>query len=436
MRAQAAGLAEHRPRRSRHFAPARVSPRGEFTAALATAALLAQLLLAPVTLVVVGVADVVSRVSRWRPHWLAGPAAVGLAWVLAVGPAQAVAGFVAGPRRLAGYLSALPGGTARLAHLQAAFAGAAHLLPRQLPLALVAGPAQAGVIAWFRSRRAAGPEQWRPGLVAAVRRRIVAGSLSAGHTVTADGCAMGIETGTGRRAGLSWAEAERGVLASGADPGALLEVCLPVAGAALRRRKAVLVADLSGHGVAAAVTERARNVGVTVRELGVTAPGPAGLDGLTAAAGLAIRRRQAAVLPPDGRAVSGLAAVLAGLADAGLRGDALAWIHGFGPADAGPIGQIITLGSATGCGVLLSTTSPAAAAGVAAAAEVIVAAGPASRDLALQLAGQLPGADRKEAAADALARQPAGTFALLTRGRAQPLAMGCAAVPARPAAGP
>ena len=54
MRAQAAGLAERRPRRSRHFAPAGVSPRGEFAAALATAALLAQLLLAPVTLAVAG----------------------------------------------------------------------------------------------------------------------------------------------------------------------------------------------------------------------------------------------------------------------------------------------------------------------------------------------------------------------------------------------
>jgi hypothetical protein len=436
MRAQAAGLAERRPRRSRHFAPAGVSPRGEFAAALATAALLAQLLLAPVTLAVAGVADVVGRVSRWRPLWLAGPAAAGLAWVLASGPAKAIAGFVAGPRQLTGFLSALPGSSARLAHLQAALAGAVHLLPRQLPLALVAGPAQAAVLAWFRSRSAAVPEWWRPGLVAAIRRRTVSAALSAGHTVTADGCALGIEPATGGRAGLSWAEAERGVLASGADPDALLEVCLPVAGAALRRRKAVLVADLTGHGVAAAVTERARSVGVTVRELAVAAPGPAGLEGVMAATGLAIRYRQAAVLPPDGRTVSGLAAVLAGLADAGLRGDTLAWIHGFGPADAGSIGEIIALGSAAGCGVLLSTTSPAAAASVAAATEVIVAAGPASRDLALQLAGQLPAAASKEAAAHALARQPAGTFAILARGRADPLALDCAAVPPRPVARP
>ena len=45
---------------------------------------------------------------------------------------------------------------------------------------------------------------------------------------------------------MSWAEAELGVLACGASPAAATGICLPIVCAALRRRKAVIVADLSG----------------------------------------------------------------------------------------------------------------------------------------------------------------------------------------------
>ena len=68
----------------------------------------------------------IGSASRWRLWWLTGPAAAGLAWTLAVGPAQAAAGFAAGSAHVLDYLG--HGQLAeRLSHPLAAFAGAGQL---------------------------------------------------------------------------------------------------------------------------------------------------------------------------------------------------------------------------------------------------------------------------------------------------------------------
>src|SRR5450755_3939316 len=93
------------PRRGRYLIPIGTPHRGELVAALATAAVLAHLVLAQVTLVLVIAFHATGRIGRWRPHWLLVPAAAGLVWALAIGPASAAARFAAGPRRVLGYFA-------------------------------------------------------------------------------------------------------------------------------------------------------------------------------------------------------------------------------------------------------------------------------------------------------------------------------------------
>jgi hypothetical protein len=258
MSAPAASAADPLPRRS--ALPGRPGPsrpvgpgpsrRGELTAALGVAALVAHLLFAQLTLLLLGCGLITGRVSRWRPLWLAAPAAAGTLWVAAIGVSRAVAGFVAGPAQVTAYLAGAPGHPGRLLHVSAAFAGAGHWLPRQLPLALVAAAAEAAIVA--RLGRAAGRRPdgnssgYRPGLVIAGRRRLTRAALAAGGLVTADGLGLGLDPLSGRPAELSWAEADGGVLLICADPEAAARASFPVAWAAARRRKSLLVIDFTG----------------------------------------------------------------------------------------------------------------------------------------------------------------------------------------------
>jgi hypothetical protein len=448
------GLATlHGQRGSRLPAAALPSRHREYVAALATAAVLAQLALAQLTLLIAVVLAMTGRATRWRPHFRAVPAATGLVWALAEGLRPALAGYLAVPRRLARFIA---GPAAHHNLMSGVLAGA----PGQLPLALILGAAEAAVLLWLSRAGRGSTAPWRPGLIAAVRYRLAARGLAAGRTVTARGCAIGIEAGTGRRAELSWAQAERAVLVCGARDAPLLEVCLPAVCAALRRRKAVLIADLTGG---SALTHQARELagalGLTIGELAGRDP-----HSLTAAAGQLIRRRGAALAPPAPVTVAALAGVLTSLRELGLRADALAWIHGCDRADPGALADLITAGQDTGTGLLLSTASVQAAASLASAVETVIAAGPIGRELAMQLAVALDGPagtqpsdafrpatgaraglpDRDEAstfpavaasrqtAARALEAQPAGTFAFLARGRPVPALPGCSPVPLRP----
>jgi hypothetical protein len=389
--------------------PAAITRRGELAAALGSAVVLAQLILAQVTLLVTIVLAVVGRVARWRPAWLTAPALAGLAWTLALGVRPALAGFAAGPRLVVTALTH-PG---RPATLRAAAAAARHLLPAQLPLALIAGSAQAWLLQRCGWLTTAAPS--RPWLVAAAVGRWRRAELAAGHTATADGCALGVQAQTARLVGFSWVQAERGVLVTGAGVGQIVEAVLPVACSALRRRKTVLVADLtSGRLVVDAVGSIADALGVPAVRAG----------DLAHDAGQAIRRRTA-VLARAGPssteqfqsagALRELADVLGRLCELRLRADCLAWIHGVDAADAALAAELIGLGSQTGTSVLLSTASPAAAASLAGSVSVVIAAGPVEPDLATRLAGYLPAGQQ---AVGILSGQPPGSLAVLAPGRA------------------
>ncbi len=246
----------------RYLIPIGTPHRGELVAALATAAVLAHLVLAQVALALVIAFHATSRLSRWRPQWLMVPAAAGLVWALAIGPATAAARFAAGPRQVLGYFAGAGEHPGRILHPAGAFAGLAHWLPGQLPLALVLAAAEAGALWWLGWLHGTEPVagQARPGLVVALRRRWTAASIRSGGVVTREGGCVGIEAATGRAAAISWREAEGGVLctAPAAPPGALAaadadgpglaETCFMLAHAGIRRRKPVIIVDLTGSG--------------------------------------------------------------------------------------------------------------------------------------------------------------------------------------------
>src|SRR6202042_2871074 len=123
MPASATAAAERDPRRARPLSPGDTPRRGELAAALAAAGLLAHLLLAQLTLLLTLALDLTGRVARWRPLWLAGPAAAGVLGVLVIGLARAAAGFTAGPHQVLGYLAGVAGQPARVLHPARAFAG-------------------------------------------------------------------------------------------------------------------------------------------------------------------------------------------------------------------------------------------------------------------------------------------------------------------------
>jgi hypothetical protein len=246
MPASATATAERDPRRARSLSPGDTPPRGELGAALAAAGLLAQLLLAQLTLLLTVVLDLTGRVGRWRPLWLAGPAAAGFLWVLAIGPGRAAAGFTAGPHQVLGYLAGAAGQPARVLHPARAFAGIGRWLPRQAPVALILAPAEAAVMGWLRARHAGerGLPPPRPGLIVAVRRLGTAAWVRSGGVVTRAGACLGADWRTGRPAGISWRAAEGGVLVTGASAAEVSAASFQLVHAAIRRRKPVLVVDL------------------------------------------------------------------------------------------------------------------------------------------------------------------------------------------------
>jgi len=228
--------------------PPEVAPRdaphhGELIAVIALVLLLAHLLLAQLTLLLAAVMYVIDRVARWRPEWLAAPAGAGLVWVLAIGPSRAVSDFTAGPRYVLGYLGGIGGHPGHLLHLSDAYAGLAHWLPEQFPLALILAAAEALGLSWLQ-RRLGGGRPWRAGLIVTARRRTTAAALRSGAgVVTRDGCCVGVDVTTGRPASISWREAEGGVLCAGTAVG---QSGFALAHAAIRRRKPVIVIDLTG----------------------------------------------------------------------------------------------------------------------------------------------------------------------------------------------
>jgi hypothetical protein len=389
------------PRRARHLIPAGVPRRGELIAVCAVAILVAHLLLAQLTLVLALVFVVVSKASRWRLWWLAAPAAAGLAWTLAAGPAHAAAGFTAGPSAILWHLG---GGhlAGRAGQPLAGFGGARNWLPRQFPIALVCGAAEAALIGWLAWLHT---DEWavpppRPGLIAAVRRAIATHVTRAGTVVTREGCALGVVPATGAVAELRWAEALRGTLVVGAAAQDVTLAGLQVVHAALRRRKPVIVLDPGGDpsiaralGAACLATGTPlvtaglpADAGEAVHVAGTAAVGPTHAG--TAAAsrlwgrgtgrerqpgdpaatdlGGVVRERSAALLPAGSaelaaRACAALAALAGDLRRIGVDGDALVWVPRGERVPAPALRQLLSDGPHAGLSVLIGTTSPAAA---------------------------------------------------------------------------
>jgi len=286
MPARGATAAAPGPRRARYLIPRDLPRRADLIAGLITAALIGQLLFAQLTLAFAAALYLTGRLVRWRWTWLTVPAGVGLAWALAIGPAAAVSGLLAGPRQVAAYLAGVPGEPSRLLHLGTAFAGAGTWLPRQLPLALVLGAAEAAIAAWldWLHTDAEAVRPARTGLIVAARRWYTRRAIRAGGVLTRDGSRLGVAA-DGRSAAVSWAEAEGGVLVAGREPESAGPAGPPGPGppatgfrfvhAAIRRRKPVVVVDLAGQrgwlaGALAAVSAAA---GAPLHEFGPAGPG-------------------------------------------------------------------------------------------------------------------------------------------------------------------
>ena len=248
MSARVATQAEQMPRRARYLVPKGLPRRGEFLAACVVVVVLAHVLFAQLTIVLAVVFALTTRATRWRLSWLLVPIVAGVAWTLAAGPRAAAAGFAAGPAKVAAYLGASGHQFDHVMHFTGAFTGIGSWLPRQLPLAIVAGAAEAAIIGWLSwlhtdeiSMRPA-----RPGLLVAVRRAAIRRAIRAGGVVTRDGTCLGVAAGSGSRITLSWPETAGGVSVCGSAEQDVLSTSFQLVHAAVRRRKPVVAVDLTG----------------------------------------------------------------------------------------------------------------------------------------------------------------------------------------------
>jgi len=244
--------------------------RGEFLAACAVVIIGVHVLFAQLALIVAVACYLTGKATRWRTSWLLFPAAAAIVWMLAVGPGAAAAGFIAGPAQVVGYLTAGGHQADHVLHPAAAFAGAADWLPRQLPLAILAGSAEAALAGWLSWLHT---DEWdlpraRPGLLVAARRAVAFRSIRAGRVVTRDGCCVGVVPTSGGRVTVSWPELEGGALICGSAAPDLRNASLRVAHAALRRRKPVLAVDFTGDpGIPAQLTAACSAAGVPLQVL-------------------------------------------------------------------------------------------------------------------------------------------------------------------------
>jgi hypothetical protein len=239
------GVSEDMRSQLAHLRP-QVSARANLAAGIAILALLAQLLLAQLTLLITIVLVAADRLARWRPAWLAIPGALGVAWVLSAGVRHALTGYLAGAGQVIGQLGEPGPALARLARLSAALHGWQRWLPGQAPVALAAGAAQAAMVT-----RVPGPGSragYRAGLAVLARRAYAAAAIRRGETATAAGGCVGVDRATGRAAEVSWREAESGVLCTGQDGDLVTGTGYRLAAAAIQRRKAVIIVDLAGAG--------------------------------------------------------------------------------------------------------------------------------------------------------------------------------------------
>jgi hypothetical protein len=247
MPAEVVTEAEQVPRRARYLLPEGLPRRGEILAVGVVLVVLAHVLFAQLTIIIAAAFYLITKVTRWRLTWLLVPAAVAVVWIAAVGPRVAVAGFVAGPAQVAGYLGANGHQVSHLLHFTGAFAGIGTWLPRQLPVAVLVAAAEAALAGWLSWLHT---DEWnvppaRPGLVVAARRAAAVRAIRAGGVVTRDGGCLGVEAGSGARVAVSWSEAAGGISVCGSAEQDVLSTSFQLVYAAVRRRKPVLAVDLT-----------------------------------------------------------------------------------------------------------------------------------------------------------------------------------------------
>src|SRR5579875_2875454 len=240
--------AERAPRAGRYLIPGDIPRRAELIAACMVLGVLAHLLFAQLTLVLAVIFQVTTKLTRWRPQWLAGPAVIGAVWALAEGLGRAFSGFADGPGKIASYLGGIGGHPGRIVHLGNAYSGLGHWLPQQFPIALIAASAEAAIAAWLAWLHT---DEWRlpgyrPGLLTQLRRQYLLRFITSGGVVTRDGACLGLDAATGLRVAVSWAEAEGGVRCVGAPGSGTTTTSFQPAHAAIRRRKPVIAVDLDG----------------------------------------------------------------------------------------------------------------------------------------------------------------------------------------------
>jgi hypothetical protein len=247
MPAEVVTEAEQVPRRARYLVPRGLPRRGEIIAACVVLVVLAHVLFAQLTIILAVVFYLITKLTRWRLSWLTVPVVAAVAWTVAVGPRAAATGFADGPAQVARYLGASGQQVRHLLHFTAAFAGMDRWLPRQLPLAIITGAAEAALASWLSwlhtDERNTPPA--RPGLIAAARRAATVRAIRAGAVVTRDGGCLGVEAGSGTRVGLAWSEAAGGISVCGSAEQDVLTTSFQLVHAAVRRRKPVLALDLT-----------------------------------------------------------------------------------------------------------------------------------------------------------------------------------------------
>jgi len=247
MPAEVVTEAEQVPRRAQYLVPQGLPRRGEILAVGVVLVVMAHVLFAQLTIVIAAAFYLITKVTRWRLTWLLVPAAVAVVWTAAVGPRVAVAGFVAGPAQVARYLGANGHQVSHLLHFTGAFAGIGSWLPRQLPVAVLVGAAEAALACWLSWLHT---DEWnvppaRPGLIVAARRAAAVRAIRAGGVVTRDGGCLGVEPGSGARVAVSWSEAAGGISVCGSAEQDVLTTSFQLVYAAVRRRKPVLAVDLT-----------------------------------------------------------------------------------------------------------------------------------------------------------------------------------------------
>jgi hypothetical protein len=194
---------------------------------------------------------------------------------------------------------------------------------------------------------------------------------------------------------LGWPEIAGGVLVTGADARTLAVSSLQVAHAALRRRKPLIVLDLTRDGALGGVLGAACAATGTPLWEAVEAEdgrwlGPAPDETLLARV---VRERSAALLSlrtqdAAAQVCAGVLALGVDVRRIGADGDGLVWLYGYEPAPGGPLaglaGSLVAGGAAAGLPVLVTTTSPRAAADLAGPVSVVLVhrlADPATADI-------------------------------------------------------